>query len=146
MREIKELIVHCSDTDCGTEQGIRDFHINVRGWKDIGYHYVILNGKADSSHPDDDGAIIPGRPEEEIGAHCEGHNANSIGVCLVGVKAFTVSQMQALQSLLLNLMHTYNLTPENIHCHYEYDTAIAQGKTCPNIYIADVRALFTGEI
>ena len=27
---------------------------------------------------------------------------------------------------------------EDIYCHYEFDTAIAQGKTCPNIRSVDL--------
>ena len=33
---------------------------------------------------DIDGTIEPGRPLETAGAHCTGHNANSIGICYVG--------------------------------------------------------------
>ena len=45
-----------------------------RGWKDIGYHFVVCL----------DGRIETGRPIEQAGAHCTGHNAKSIGVCYVG--------------------------------------------------------------
>jgi N-acetylmuramoyl-L-alanine amidase len=31
-----------------------------------------------------DGTIEPGRPVEKAGAHCTGHNADSIGVCYIG--------------------------------------------------------------
>ena len=40
----------------------------------IGYHYVVLL----------DGTIQAGRPIERQGAHCVGHNANSIGICYIG--------------------------------------------------------------
>lgn len=45
-----------------------------RGFDSIGYHYIIYL----------DGSIRFGRPVEQAGAHCKGHNANSIGVCYVG--------------------------------------------------------------
>ncbi|WP_337632460.1 N-acetylmuramoyl-L-alanine amidase, partial [Prevotella sp.] len=45
-----------------------------RGFDSIGYHYIIYL----------DGSIHFGRPVEQAGAHCKGHNANSIGVCYVG--------------------------------------------------------------
>ncbi len=46
----------------------------ARGWSGIGYHRVIgLNGER-----------WAGRPIEAIGAHCEGHNARTIGVVYVG--------------------------------------------------------------
>lgn len=145
MRDIKEIIVHCSDTNCGTEEGIREYHMKQRHWADIGYHFVILNGMADSTHTDIDGSVVPGRPEEEVGAHCENHNAHSIGVCLVGEKQFTTAQYQALKHLLISLMDKYSLTAKEVHCHYEYDTAKAQGKTCPNIDVLEIRDLLQEE-
>ena len=45
-----------------------------RGFLRIGYHFVIRR----------DGHIEKGRPVADVGAHVEGHNANSIGVCMVG--------------------------------------------------------------
>ena len=84
MREINRIIVHCSatppDMDIGADE-IRGWH-KERGWDDIGYHAVIRR----------DGTIEPGRPVEISGAHAQGHNADSIGVCLVGgVKRETVA-------------------------------------------------------
>lgn len=77
MRQINKIVVHCSATPEGkdfTVDTIRDWHINGRGWKDIGYHYVIYR----------DGSIHKGRPEEQIGAHVTGHNSDSIGICYIG--------------------------------------------------------------
>lgn len=77
MRAIKKIIVHCADTPEGRDDraaDIKRWHTEERGWNDIGYHYVV----------DLDGTIEPGRPIEKAGAHCTGHNADSIGVCYVG--------------------------------------------------------------
>ncbi len=77
MRAIKKIIVHCADTPEGRDDraaDIKRWHTEERGWSDIGYHYVV----------DLDGTIEPGRPVETAGAHCTGHNADSIGVCYVG--------------------------------------------------------------
>ena len=76
MRAIKEIIVHCADTPEWRDDkaaDIKRWH-KAQGWSDIGYHYVI----------DLDGTIEPGRPIETAGAHCTGHNANSIGICYIG--------------------------------------------------------------
>lgn len=76
MRNIKEIIIHCSATPEGedfTVEQIRRIHIE-RGFSDIGYHYVIYR----------DGSIHAGRPEAISGAHCTGHNSISIGVCYIG--------------------------------------------------------------
>jgi len=77
MRAIKKIIVHCSATREGQDIGIdtiREWHVNDRGWSDIGYHYVI----------ELDGAVKIGRQVERTGAHTVGHNADSIGICYIG--------------------------------------------------------------
>lgn len=140
MREIKQLIIHCSDTEGGNAAAIKRFHTtpppNGRGWDDIGYHYVI----------DQDGTIEPGRSEEVIGAHCEGHNHDSLGICLIGVNQFTTAQWDSLKHLLISIMDHHGLTEDAIHCHHEYDTAIAQGKTCPNFDREEVLKLIKGVV
>lgn len=76
MRSINEIIIHCSASPAGradTVDDIRTWHVK-KGWKDIGYHYVIHI----------DGSVHKGRDEKTIGAHCKGHNAHSIGICYVG--------------------------------------------------------------
>ena len=77
MRTIKKIVVHCSatheDMDIGVEE-IRKWHVNERGWADIGYHFVVRR----------DGTIEDGRPLDQPGAHVQGHNSNSIGICWVG--------------------------------------------------------------
>ena len=76
MREITEIIIHCSYTPVSMDIGaaeIDQWHRD-RGWKMIGYHRVIRR----------DGLIEKGRPLKKVGAHAKGHNANSLGICLVG--------------------------------------------------------------
>lgn len=76
MRNIKEIIIHCSATPEGkdfTVEDINKWH-KQRGFKKIGYHYIIYR----------DGSCHVGRLENEIGAHCTGHNSYSIGVCYIG--------------------------------------------------------------
>ena len=76
MRLINEIIVHCSDTECDKDFKAADidrWH-KARGFKCIGYHFVV----------DLDGTIERGRRLYEVGAHCEGRNKNSIGICYIG--------------------------------------------------------------
>jgi hypothetical protein len=128
MRDIDDLIVHCSSTydnqDIGAAE-IRRVHVEENGWKDIGYHYVIRRN----------GTVEPGRSEDTIGAHVAGHNAHSIGICLVGglshvagktVSAanFTYAQYAALESLLRRLMLKYPKAALHGHCDYA-------NKDCP---------------
>lgn len=76
-RCVDEIIVHCSATPEGRDVGVDDirrWHVDGRGWRDVGYHFVVRL----------DGRIEPGRDLRLAGAHCTGHNARSVGVCYVG--------------------------------------------------------------
>lgn len=76
MRQISEIIVHCTATAEGKDFTVADitrWH-KANGWLTIGYHYVVYR----------DGSVHKGRAEEVTGAHCSGHNAQSIGVVYVG--------------------------------------------------------------
>ena len=128
MRAINKVIVHCSDTETGTVATIKDYHVKVRGWLDIGYHHVIYA----------DGSINDGRPIEQVGAHCQGHNEASIGVCLIGEDRFTLKQFLSLKRYLEAMRSTYDLSLRDIYCHYELDQ---HGKTCPNFKIEDLQTL-----
>lgn len=75
-RAITSIAIHCAATPEGKPffaADIRSWH-KRQGWSDIGYHFVI----------DLDGTIEVGRPLALAGAHVQGHNARSIGICYVG--------------------------------------------------------------
>ena len=76
MRRIEEVIVHCTATPEGRAVSVSDIdrYHRQRGFACIGYHFVV----------DLDGKVHAGRPLDQAGAHCVGHNAYSIGVCYVG--------------------------------------------------------------
>jgi hypothetical protein len=138
MRKINRIIIHCSASSFGDASLIDSWH-KERGWKSIGYHYVILNGRRDSKsayRAKLDGLVEPGRDESVIGAHCQGQNKDSIGVCLIGIKDFTPAQLASLYTLVTSLMKKYNLTSQDVFGHYEFTS----GKTCPNIDMNIVRA------
>lgn len=76
-RVIEYIVFHTSasgDMDVGVKE-IREWH-KEKGWRDVGYHYVIKR----------DGTIEAGRPLDQIGAHVRGYNSRSIGICIVGGK------------------------------------------------------------
>lgn len=123
--DIKELIIHCSATPEGKDyivDQIRQWH-KQRGFNDIGYHYVIYR----------DGSIHKGRPENQIGAHCKGHNAISLGICYIGglskdgktpKDTRTKEQKKALIELLSSLKKKY--PSAKIYPHYKF-----ANKACP---------------
>ena len=127
-RQITDIIIHCSATPEGkdyTIQDIRRWH-KQQGWSDIGYHYVVYRN----------GHIEPGRDVDIAGAHCEGHNAKTIGICYIGGVARdgktakdtrTLAQKAALLSLLTDLKALY--PQARIVGHRDYDT---KGKACPS--------------
>lgn len=153
MRQIDNIIVHCSDSLWGCAREIRQWHL-ARGFADIGYHFVILNGVPTFNHeknmhrvPSLDGSIECGRyldddgfiSDVEVGAHTLGYNDHSVGVCLIGVHDFTAKQMETLQRLLSDLSIAYHVPAENILGHCETASGKAEGKTCPNLDMQKVR-------
>lgn len=108
MRKINYIVVHCTATPEGKDFKAKDidrWH-KERGWKGIGYHYVV----------DLDGTIEKGRNESEIGSHVAGHNKDSIGVVYVGgldkdgktpKDTRTEAQKEALWKILIALIIKY---------------------------------------
>lgn len=129
MRQIKEIIIHCSATPEGrdiTVDTIRQWH-KQRGFRDIGYHYIIYR----------DGSVHVGRLESQQGAHCTGHNANSIGICYIGgmerdmsepKDTRTLAQCKALVDLCRELKRKY--PSATIHGHNEF-----ANKACPSFNV-----------
>ena len=139
MRKVNRVIIHCSDSDFGDSALIRKWHIEERGWTDIGYHYVVLNGKRGGEErykKSLDGLLEVGRDEKVIGAHTYGVNRDSIGVCLIGKGIFTPLQLQTLSILVHSLMKKYGIGVEDVYGHYEFD----KRKSCPGVDMNILRA------
>ncbi len=118
-KNIKFLIVHCSDTANNenlTAKDIHKMHLGF-GWDGIGYHKVICRS----------GEIQEGRPEFWKGAHVKGKNDISLGVCLIGRDKFTVEQFNSLTKVLKTWKSFYPNASIIGHCDVS-DT----NKTCPN--------------
>jgi N-acetylmuramoyl-L-alanine amidase len=145
MAKIKRIVVHCSDSEWGNAEVISRWH-KQRGWRMIGYHFVILNGheKYKSDYDESkDGSIETGRlldndlflKGQEIGAHAYGFNNSSIGICLIGKKDFTEAQMKNLKDIIVSMIDTYELSVEDVVGHYE----VNKHKACPNIDMKEFR-------
>lgn len=130
MRKIDKIIVHCTATPEGrdvTVEEITRWH-RARGFRTIGYHYLIRL----------DGTVCPGRPENEIGAHCKGENARSVGICYAGGLASdgktpkdtrTPAQRASLRRLVAELRLRYPRA--TVHGHREF-----AAKACPCFDVA----------
>lgn len=98
--DVRFLVVHCSATQAKSDIGAKEItrmH-RERGFLTIGYHFVIRRS----------GTVEGGRELDTIGAHAEGWNSRSVGICLVGgidkngkaENNFTDDQFHALAILL----------------------------------------------
>jgi peptidoglycan hydrolase-like protein with peptidoglycan-binding domain len=136
---VAEIVVHCSATRpdwmgnarlADQVAEIRRWHIEDRGWRTIGYHWVI--GR--------DGSILPGRAETEIGAGVEGHNRGVIHICLIGgagsaetdsfTRNFTGRQDIALRGLMQGIAMRTGI--RRISGHNEW-----AAKACPGFNVPD---------
>lgn len=126
----KKITIHCSDSQNGKEYSaaqIKKDHL-ARGFQDIGYHFVIQPS----------GVLELGRSPTLMGAHVLGDNTGNIGVCLIGKDRFTYKQFKTLRKLLNELHLKFEIQPDRIFGHHEFNSAKKQGKTCPNIRMADL--------
>lgn len=148
-RRIERIVIHCSDSPNGRTlvtgkpgdknfttplQEIDSWH-RVRGFKrlsgwrrlqepsltSIGYHFLIYVA----------GAVVSARHVDEIGAHAQGYNASSIGICIIGKDKFTRAQWEALKRLIESLQATYPGVEIVGHRGLPGVT-----KTCPNFDVA----------
>ena len=137
MRRLTEIIVHCTATRpnwmaAGTTAQkaaeVRRWHMQDRGWRDIGYHFLI----------DRDGTVAVGRPLDQTGAHTQGRNAGTIGVALFGghgsssddkfLDNFTPEQDRALRGLIDRLRAQHG--PLNLSGHNQW-----AAKACPGFNV-----------
>lgn len=131
MRNIDKIIVHCTATPEGREttvEQVTQWH-KARGFRTIGYHYMVYL----------DGSVHCGRPLSEVGAHCTGQNARSIGVCYVGgierntlkpKDTRTHAQKISLRNLVADLQRRFPRATVHGHCEFA-------AKACPCFNVAN---------
>lgn len=134
-RKITAIVIHCSASKDGIAKSREDLvrEHQTRGFRTIGYHWVV----------EPDGALVAGRPESAIGAHVEGHNADTIGVCMIGTKRFTSKAWATLATVAKNLQRTYPgarlLGHRDFSPDLDHDGKIEPHewiKLCPNFDVA----------
>lgn len=115
------IILHHAAASEASVTTVHVWHIN-RGWAGIGYHYYVRK----------DGSIYRGRPEDTIGAHTEGYNSRSIGICAEGnfeVEAMPDVQKQAIIELLRELKQRYPNV--QIKRHKDFANTACPGRNYP---------------
>jgi hypothetical protein len=74
------IVLHHSATADGETvnwNAIRKYHMEVNGWKDIGYHFGVE--KVGEKYQ-----VMGGRTLKQAGSHAVGFNTSGIGVCMIG--------------------------------------------------------------
>lgn len=106
---------------------IQAFHMDSRGWCDIGYNYLISR----------DGRVWRARGPTTVGAHVSNANTGNIGVSFMGTHTSTPvtgTQMCSAARLLRRLHEAYgiSLARSNIKGHRQYG-----GTACPGNALYD---------
>lgn len=121
---IEKIIVHhtageLTDDPEATIRAIYYYHSVRRGWGDIGYNYIVANGK-----------VYEGRfgGERIVGGHASGFNTGSIGIAVIGnyeEEEVSFETIDALSSLIHEKADLYNLNMDG--------TSRFHGETMPNL-------------
>lgn len=113
---------------------IQSYHMDVKGWCDIGYHYLISR----------DGRIWEGRPESLLGTHAGGANTGNLGVSVMGshdATPVTDTQLDRMAALVGTLARAHGVPIDRtrIKGHREY-----KATSCPgNRLFAQLNELVT---
>lgn len=108
------------------------------GYSEIGYHKYI----------EESGMVRSGRPDGRVGAHVQGFNLKSLGICCSGhgdYEPFNPSQLKSLVSQCAAWCRLYDIEPSRVIGHREtpYYGGTAVLKTCPGklVDMDQIRAL-----
>ncbi len=130
------IVIHHSGTERGNAKEFDRFHREKRGWDELGYHFVIGNGKGS---PDGRVEVGPRWGKQKHGAHCKTrsnyYNEHGIGVCLVGdftKTRPTPKQLASLSELVRFLSRECDIAPSRVTTH---DTINSKTK-CPGRHFA----------
>lgn len=135
-RRIDWIVIHHNGTPGRTAADIRRYHTAPRprgkGWSDIGYHRVYLDGARA-------GEVEFGRPPHRAGAHAKDFNDNTLGYVLIGNgddDVFDAAQVEKLRRDVRADIAFYKLTPARVIGHREVNQYVGPGdhqtlKECP---------------
>lgn len=122
-------VIHHSLTKDGyvvDYDAIKRYHINVRGWDDIGYHKTIERAVGEI-------VVLQGREDDVQGAHTKGFNAGTLGYCVVGNFDKNPPDDQTVEVLIQEILKDYEDHGEFLlFGHSEKpDPKTGYRKTCP---------------
>lgn len=120
-RTINKIIVHHSASAPSTTVADIDRWHKDRGWRGIGYHFVVL----------EDGEVAKGRDINKQGAHTLNHNKDSIGICVTGNFEnyhCPKHRFDALIDHINKLIADYSLDWSKVFYHKEFANTACCGK------------------
>jgi len=127
------IVIHHSASESGSAAAFDEYHRQVRGWGELGYHFVIGNGTGSG---DGQVEVGPRWTRQRRGAHCQTasgrFNEHGIGICMVGNfenTRPTAAQLAALDRLVRELMDRYRIPPQNVVSHSEALALDGEGRT-----------------
>lgn len=136
-----KVIFHCADTPDFDESDasfdkygaddIDKWHM-LRGFYMIGYHWVIRRT----------GVIEVGRQPDVAGAHCEGENYSSFGVCYIGRTKMTDKQVKSMNELADKIRDKYGIERYDWYGHRDYNHA----KACPGFSTQTLKRLLSNVV
>lgn len=107
---------------------IQSQHMDVNGWADLGYHFMI----------DPDGRVWEGRSLQYVGAHASrdpntgaNHNLGNIGVCLLGnfeQEDPSSAALASLESLLDGLRQQHGIAHRQVFGHTHFKATDCPGQ------------------
>ncbi len=139
IKSANKIVVHRSGFTSGNASLFRWYHRVVNGWRDVGYHLIIGNGRHGFSIA---GAIEVGRPLKFVGAHCKGRNADSFAICLIDnddhFRSIPPSdiELHSLENALLFLHDKVGVKGE-IFGHSDFGNKTCPGQAVPVKEIAE---------
>jgi len=105
----------------GSADDVHRAHL-ANGWAGIGYHFFVRK----------DGRVYRGRPITKVGAHTQGYNSQSVGVCFEGnfeVESMSDAQLQSGRELVAYLRQMYPLA--QLKKHGSFSFTACPGKNFP---------------
>jgi N-acetylmuramoyl-L-alanine amidase len=129
-RKWQYIIIHHTATDQGSALLLDKSHKN-RGWKGLGYHFLINNGT--QGKPDGHIESSVRWVHQENGAHCKASSMNrkGIGIAIVGNYSNEIPSSKQLDTLVytVNILRQYYKIPKsNIMGHKDVPGASTE---CP---------------
>lgn len=132
----KYIALHHAEASVCTAKQVDEWH-KSNGWSGIGYHFFVRK----------DGSVYRGRPLDKLGAHVQGMNNCSLGICAEG--AYSREFMPYVQKKAIAELIDYlkrNFYPDaQIVGHREIGASDCPGKNYPLAELKNYKAILNKE-